>query len=554
MIARVPTPPHFETRPLTRFNTSPPDEVAVKSLFVRRFSVRVALVSGLICLVGFAAAVALFTRHNLSFRIHDYAVLNLAGQMRELANGMQLDAQHLAARDAADIDPAEALRYRSKLALQVRQYDRILQSFVTRELSPDLTGLDAPVSCSWDADSLAAVQGTAARWQSALEPVTPALGPAATLDDIHHAAQALAHSGTELLDSSRQLTHAFKALMQNKLDFVIAAQLVSVALAVAFGLLAFLLVHRNLFTPIAEVERAARRVALGDFSARAVVTGGRETAQAASALNGLAGYVQALFDLNEKVASDMTIGDVLDTIRRELSARVPIDSLVVAVGSAGTDDWRILRSAGAPVGALQDGHALNHHGDAPGAATEISLCARDAGCASVASFVLDIGPGETAVLMVAAKPAAAYGADRMGLLKTAAAHVAVHVQRTRSTDALVIAAVEGLAKLAKSRDPETGDHLLRMSMYSSMISTELGQQGQWSGTLNMRFVEDLRRFAPMHDIGKVGISDSILLKPGRLSDDERAEMSRHPTIGADVLRRCEAQMQARGRSVFQLAI
>jgi len=135
-----------------------------------------------------------------------------------------------------------------------------------------------------------------------------------------------------------------------------------------------------------------------------------------------------------------------------------------------------------------------------------------------------------------------------------AGHVQSQLERTLSTEALVVAAVEGLAKLAESRDPETGEHLLRMSMYSAMLAGELGRGGPHAGRIDMRFVEDMRRFAPMHDIGKVGVADAILLKPGRLTDEERAEMTRHPMIGAEVLRRCEAQMQARGRSVFRLGI
>ena len=58
----------------------------------------------------------------------------------------------------------------------------------------------------------------------------------------------------------------------------------------------------------------------------------------------------------------------------------------------------------------------------------------------------------------------------------------------------------------------------------------------------------------MHDIGKVGIEDSILLKPGKLSAEERAEMEKHPLIGARVLQHCEQQMNAVGRSVFKIGI
>jgi HD-GYP domain-containing protein (c-di-GMP phosphodiesterase class II) len=58
----------------------------------------------------------------------------------------------------------------------------------------------------------------------------------------------------------------------------------------------------------------------------------------------------------------------------------------------------------------------------------------------------------------------------------------------------------------------------------------------------------------MHDIGKVGLGDDILRKPGPLTEAERREMERHPAIGAEVLRRCEAQVNALGFSIFGMAI
>ncbi len=127
-------------------------------------------------------------------------------------------------------------------------------------------------------------------------------------------------------------------------------------------------------------------------------------------------------------------------------------------------------------------------------------------------------------------------------------------EKTVVTENLVISSIGGLAKLAESRDPETGDHLLRMARYSAIVAEELGREGPYAAHINSDTVRDILRFAPMHDIGKVGIEDSILLKPGRLDEAERREMERHPQIGAEVLRHCEAQMNAVGHSVFRVGI
>ena len=92
-----------------------------------------------------------------------------------------------------------------------------------------------------------------------------------------------------------------------------------------------------------------------------------------------------------------------------------------------------------------------------------------------------------------------------------------------------------LAKVAESRDNETGEHLIRMRSYSQILAEELGREGPYAQQIDPRFLEDLYRSSPLHDVGKVGISDSILLKPGPLTPDERTVMQTHTTMGADIL-------------------
>lgn len=84
-----------------------------------------------------------------------------------------------------------------------------------------------------------------------------------------------------------------------------------------------------------------------------------------------------------------------------------------------------------------------------------------------------------------------------------------------------------LARAAEFRDPETGAHILRMAHYSKLIAGAMG--------LSDADQELLLTAAPMHDVGKVGIFDKILLKPGRLDPDEFVEMKEHARIGHDIL-------------------
>ncbi len=113
----------------------------------------------------------------------------------------------------------------------------------------------------------------------------------------------------------------------------------------------------------------------------------------------------------------------------------------------------------------------------------------------------------------------------------------------RTRDAVIF----GLAKLAESRDPETGHHLERIAAYSTRLATAVRRHPKYRDALPATYVQSIGINSALHDIGKVGIPDHVLLKPGPLTDEEIVIMRRHPRIGAD----CIEQIQRRlGESTF----
>ncbi len=96
-------------------------------------------------------------------------------------------------------------------------------------------------------------------------------------------------------------------------------------------------------------------------------------------------------------------------------------------------------------------------------------------------------------------------------------------------------AIFAMAKLAESRDPETGGHLERMRNYSRVLARHLVSHGHAHEQVDAHFARLIYLTSPLHDIGKVGIPDTVLLKPGRLSDHEFDIMKTHATIGAETL-------------------
>lgn len=115
-----------------------------------------------------------------------------------------------------------------------------------------------------------------------------------------------------------------------------------------------------------------------------------------------------------------------------------------------------------------------------------------------------------------------------------------------------IGAIFAMSKLAESRDPETGEHLERMREYCRLIARDMANLPGYFSTIDKTFIENIYSASPLHDIGKVGVPDAILTKPGKLTDQEWVVMRTHPIIGAETLR--EVDREHPGNAFIQTGI
>ncbi len=99
-----------------------------------------------------------------------------------------------------------------------------------------------------------------------------------------------------------------------------------------------------------------------------------------------------------------------------------------------------------------------------------------------------------------------------------------------------MATIFALAKLAESRDDETGQHLDRVRNYCKLLAEGLRDESEYSRQISELFVQNIFHASPLHDIGKVGVPDSILLKPAKLTNEEFDVMKQHTLIGTRTLR------------------
>ncbi|MFC1883077.1 HD-GYP domain-containing protein [Thermodesulfobacteriota bacterium] len=113
-----------------------------------------------------------------------------------------------------------------------------------------------------------------------------------------------------------------------------------------------------------------------------------------------------------------------------------------------------------------------------------------------------------------------------------------------------MATILGLAKLAEYRDEGTGTHLERIREYAKLIAEEMAKNPKYAGHITPEYIDDVYQSSILHDIGKVGIPDAVLLKPGKLTDEEFDVIKRHTILGGDAIKAIEAKIE--GQSFLAL--
>lgn len=121
-------------------------------------------------------------------------------------------------------------------------------------------------------------------------------------------------------------------------------------------------------------------------------------------------------------------------------------------------------------------------------------------------------------------------------------HLETRVQRqTKEIVSAHHGMIFAMSKLAESRDPDTGTHLERIRDYCSVLAQNMAVLSDYANVINRQFIKDLYIASSLHDIGKVGVPDNVLLKQGKLTEPEWIIMKRHSIIGANTLRAVEGK-------------
>lgn len=542
------------------------------------------------------AVIVSSTLYLLNLRKHDYLILNLSGQLRVIS-------QLIVNQSAGYADNAprnyksyyrDVALYHTQLQMLISRYDKIIGSLKARELSPELfqdeflltqkstktlpkiSETVDPIYCTWNKTARNELVEASKSWDTFKQGLYKELGDNVKEPRLEAAAKYVLYNEDSLIISATDLSSAFRNMMEMKLNQITWLNRISIILSFLIAISIFWGVYRKIFKPISQTIDAFQRVSLGELSHQVNISDTTELGKLTSSFNSLTARLNSLFGLTDRIYQATNPDEIIKFVYQEFNGLLPIDWVAMLrmdvskqqmiVGHIYSDEEQILRegdviSVNHPV--LQEVFdenkviSFNHleeeikkyNGEDEFFKNLVHMNMK-----SMIVFPLFISGDERALLIFSTHEEKAYQISHRELLSNITSHVSHAFERSIGMESLVVSAVEGLAKLAESRDPETGDHLERMSLYSYILAQELFDEGIYQEEYGSSYPRHVFNFAPMHDIGKVGVEDSILLKPGKLTDEQWVEMKKHPVIGADVLRRCESQVNLAGYSMFKIGI
>jgi CHASE2 domain-containing sensor protein len=246
---------------------------------------------------------------------------------------------------------------------------------------------------------------------------------------------------------------------------------------------------------------------------------------------------------------------VRDVVATALDPRFPgvelhasiADALLGGASAERPAAARLLELAGPVAGALVGAALVAWLGGMGGAAA----------CLAVAGLAW-LGPrGWFAAAGAVVSPVGTMAGLALGALASVAAELAFERRRANAElgrrEQAQRLIVQTLTSLTETRDVETGRHARRTQEYTRVLAASVAARGAYRDYLTPHRIDLIATLAPLHDIGKVGISDAVLHKPGVLTESEYAEMKQHTTLGHETLRKAEALAGVHDNEVLSLA-
>jgi putative nucleotidyltransferase with HDIG domain len=318
------------------------------------------------------------------------------------------------------------------------------------------------------------------------------------------------------------------------------------------------IIARQVSAPLTALSDSARKVADGDFTARVELAGVNEVAELAANFNAMTASLQertetltkkvlelaTLYEMSRALGSTLDLDVLLDSVLDSAMRIFNVDSGYVMLrdkasgglelrawrGTAQTrpddkavrssmSDWVVRQGRPLIFNPPQDERSEEHVDSVTGALAAL--------CVPLVSNEGVIG----SICVGSRDRVFRFSSDDVRLLSTIANHVTIaigNIELFLSLQEAYLATVRSLAAAVDAKDPFTRGHSDRVALYAKAIAEKLELSGEQCTALEMA--------AYLHDIGKIGIREAILLKPGKLDAEEMGQMRHHPLIGANILR------------------
>jgi len=352
-----------------------------------------------------------------------------------------------------------------------------------------------------------------------------------------------------------------------------------VILAFMIILASMLNIYKYIIAPFSELYKGISEIGIGKIHNRKGTPTKKDLIPVVAEINQTFKEINHLINLIENMSKNSTFEEILEYIYNSFSPFIPYTYIGIAlfrnnnktlVASYGITDASMKGKPNKLLGkqvniketslekVISSGEAriINdleaYTADKP--LKEYNRIILENGIRASITLPLKLGKEPVGVIFFSSNRKNVYNEEHTRFLKTLVNSISISFEKNIYVNELIYSSILALAKLAESRDEDTGEHIERMKVYSRAITQFLFDSNKFMDILSPEYINDIERFSPMHDIGKVGIRDGILLKPAKLTVDEFSEMKSHTVKGGEVLRAADENMEKMGKGLFGMGI
>ncbi|MDF2699800.1 MAG: metal dependent phosphohydrolase [Haloplasmataceae bacterium] len=388
----------------------------------------------------------------------------------------------------------------------------------------------------------------------------------------------ISDNNEQLLEYSDEITQSLITYQKEQTNKYILIAIISFIISLCLLIEAILQLHKYIISPLNELYKGISELCFLDKSQKLSLPTKKEIIPVIDDINNGFNKLNNLIELIKKISEETSFDGTLNYIYTSFSQFIPYSHIGIALlrdngdtieASYGISDPTIedkfhdLLGLKANLKSTSLGNIINK-GDirvindledySKNKVSNYNQIIKSAGIKSSITLPLKINNKPVGVIFFSSIDKNIYTKQHISFLETLSSSIAISFSKNIFIDELIYSTILALAKMAESRDEETGDHLDRMKNYAVKITEFLQQDNLFTKTINLSFIKNIEKFSPMHDIGKVGIRDGILLKPGKLTYEEFEEMKKHTIYGAEVLRAAENNIAKNNISIFKFGI